>query len=100
MRVPDNDIFTGREVNQMLDTVRRQQMPENLSTVQASKYLGYSPRQWRIWADNGEIVGAWKDSGTGPWRLPAESCREQIRAKQERTRKSSFRGPYKKRQAA
>lgn len=50
--------------------------PPEMSTVQAARLIGRSPKFWRTAADAGEIDGAYKDdreNGTGRWRLPAES---------------------------
>lgn len=50
--------------------------PEWLSTVEASRLLGYSARRWRDWAQAGEIPGAHQDDGR--WRLPNAACREHL----------------------
>lgn len=51
--------------------------PETLSTAQAAKHLGWTSRNWRDWADQGKIAGAWRDD-VGRWRLPRRSCEEHV----------------------
>lgn len=53
------------------------EMPEVLSTVQAARLLGYTPKRWRRWAEQGRVDGAWQD-GDGRWRLPREACRAHL----------------------
>ncbi|MGH2603713.1 MAG: hypothetical protein ACRDJ9_30560, partial [Dehalococcoidia bacterium] len=77
-------------------------VPEMLSTVQAARWLGHSPKWWRAAADGGYIEGAWQDEDGGPWNLPARSCREYLRRLQQTgiERRGRLRGPRGPRKTA
>lgn len=68
--------------------------PEVLSTVQAARVIGYSPKWWRVRCERGEIE-AWQDSEGGPWRFTAEAARKHLAAKQVK-KATGRRGPYRK----
>lgn len=48
--------------------------PEVMSTAQAARVFGWTPKRWRAWAESGRIAGAWRDD-RGRWRLPKAGCR-------------------------
>lgn len=53
--------------------------PRVMSTSQAARIFGWTPKRWRSWAEASLIEGAWKDEQRR-WRLPNASCR--LRASQ------------------
>lgn len=62
--------------------------PEVLSSKQAATLLGYSADQWKRWAAEGAIAGAWQDSPGAPWHLPRAACEAHIGRLQQRGRKA------------
>lgn len=71
--------------------------PDVLSTTQAARWLGKSPKWWRSAADTGRLEGAWQDAEGGPWNLPVASCRAYLAVLQQHgiqhTRRGGLRGP-------
>lgn len=91
--------FNIRDVVRLVETARvDDDGPENVSTVEASRILGYSPKRWRVWCEAGKVDGAWQDSEQGRWRLPLASCRAHLLrlANKSSGVRSSRRGPWQK----
>lgn len=65
--------------------------PEFISTVQAARRLGWSPKWWAARCIAGELDGAWQDEGY--WRFPLKSAHALILRR--RSRKGGRRGPRK-----
>lgn len=57
--------------------------PEIMSTIQAARRYGWTPKRWRQWAEAGDVFRAWRDDH-GNWRLPKESCRRLVEEQQAR----------------
>lgn len=87
--IDDNSLWTGREVKRLL-AKDAEAGPEIVSTVQAARILGYSPKWWARKCGAGEVDGAYQDEGY--WRLPLSSGRALILKRQHSCR----RGPSKK----
>lgn len=72
-----------------------------LTTGEAAGMFGYSGDTWREWADRGEVIGAYRDTPEGMWRLPLRACEEHLARLQDgalhRRRK---RGPWPKKGTA
>jgi hypothetical protein len=68
--------------------------PEFVSTVQAARKLGWSPKWWAARAVAGELDGAWQDEGY--WRFPLASAHALILQRRQQRQKSVRRGPRPK----
>ena len=88
------DLLSVKTVLKLLDREGEGDGPENVSTVQAARILGYSPRRWRVWCEAGRIAGAWQDSERGYWRLPLAACRAHLLRLNNR-QPGARRGPWK-----
>lgn len=53
--------------------------PALLTTRQAASAFGFSGEQWKRWAEQGRIEGAWKVDQRGHWRLPRAGCEAHLR---------------------
>jgi hypothetical protein len=83
-------------VRKIVEELMAERGPEFMTTVDAARVLGYSPKRWRVWCEGGLVEGAWQDSDNGRWRLPLASARAHLLRLQQSKRaprKSGRRGP-------
>lgn len=101
--IRDNDIFTGREVKQLLRQALEGEGDVVVSTVEAARILGHSSEWWRRAAP--EIEGAYQPENGGPWSLPLAACRQhlaelrhrgKLRYRRGEDAKPFGRGPWKR----
>ncbi|HKB54420.1 MAG TPA: hypothetical protein VKD22_10490 [Ramlibacter sp.] len=95
--LPDDALMPVRWIREQMKREAKRDGPEWVSTTQAAQLLGFAPKRWRIWAEDGRIPDAWKDEADH-WRLPLAECRRHLlRLKAQRTgNRTGERGPYKK----
>lgn len=72
--------------------------PAYLSTTKAVELIGGNAKQWRRWAKEGMIPGAFQEGPAGTWRLPNEAARESYerRARRLSNGRRKLRGPRRK----
>ena len=89
----DSDTVTVT-VGRLRDLVRYHTTdpPELLSTVQASRIIGFSHSYWRDKAAKGLIDGAFQEGEGESWRLPLKACRAHVGRLQAQHRKGRLRG--------
>lgn len=80
--IPENNIYTGREVKRMLRDILEGEGDVVLSTSEASSMLGHSAEWWRRAAP--EIPGSYQPENGGPWSLPLAGYREHLAALRHR----------------
>src|SRR5687768_3860208 len=93
MYAEDGAMIPGKLALQLAESIDRDAGPMILSTVQAARQLGFSPRWWAEKCAADEIPGAWQEEGY--WRMPRESAHALILRKSNH-RKGVRRGPSKK----
>lgn len=93
---PPGTSFTREGLLAWLEQAGDVPEPEELSTVQAARLLGRSPKWWRLKCAAGAIEGAYQDAGER-WRLPTIAARSHISRRRSRQKKLSIlRGPRRK----
>lgn len=95
----DSDLLSVATIKRHLE-IMGEDGPENVSTVQAAKILGYSAKRWRVWCEAGKVDGAWQDTDSGYWRLPITACRAHIlRLRNKPSKPGARRGPWLNKQS-
>jgi hypothetical protein len=83
----------------VIEILRTEGEPDIVSTVQAARLLGYSPKWWRVRCARGLIDGAYLDGER--WRLPITAGRAYILKRRGHKDKAKvLRGPNRKAQTA
>jgi len=92
---PDDRLYPGWYLKQRLSEERREDPLRVLSTVEASRELGFKPATWRQWCEEKRIEGAFLCDGR--WRIPLTAARAHILRLQavSTQRRSGPRGPYR-----
>jgi hypothetical protein len=93
---PPGTLFTREGLLAVIDKAPAPDGPENVSTVQASRLLGRSPKWWRIRCTEGVIEGAYQDEGR--WHFPLRAARAYLARRSNAstpTKRRGRRGPNK-----
>jgi hypothetical protein len=92
---PVGTMFSREGLLRAIDEAPAPDGPENVSTVQASRTLGRSPKWWRMRCGEGVVEGAYQDDGR--WYFPLRSGRAYLlrRANQQTPTRRGRRGPNK-----
>jgi hypothetical protein len=95
---PAGTLFTREGLLHAIDEQPDRSVPEEISTVQAARFLGRSPKWWRVACVAGDIDGAYTDA-VGRWRFPtaaARAYRARLANQTTARRDRIFRGPNRR----
>jgi hypothetical protein len=87
---PPGTLFTREGLLAVIDRAPAPEGPEDVSTAQAARILGRSPKWWRLRCTEGVIEGAYQDEGR--WHFPLRAGRAYIARRSNRSTPIAQRG--------